>query len=196
LKSQPTFGLAKGRLDAPVRNARTQSLRRVKARSVVRTTAKREDGSMPLELEIDEEELALSCNCCGKAVRWMQGFARIDDVTSAMYSATLSSAHRDRRIHLVVGLGDWSDAASSKDRQAFAVQTWLGERSGEEGLVTGFVDESDVIIRPPESWGAFRSAAEMRVDSQREEALELVQEILARDPRLAKYVIEEMGDNG
>ena len=145
-----------------------------------------------LGLEIDEEELQLTCGCCGRPVRWMQGFVHIDENTSAMYSATISSAHRDRRIHLVLGMGDWSDDGDARDRVAFAAQVWVGEQSGEPGLVTGFVDVGDVIIPPPKEWGDFRSAEEMRKVGRGHDVFELIDHILASDPRLVKYVIEDM----
>lgn len=147
---------------------------------------------MPLSLELDDDELELSCTCCNRPVRWMQGLARIDGSTSAMYSATISPAHRDGRIHLVIGLGDSSEDAPIEDRFSFAAEVWLEKRNGEKVIVIGFVDRSQVIIPPPESWGAFCSAQRMRTNGRRDEVLAIIDEILVKDARLTGYVLEAM----
>ncbi|MBW8724824.1 MAG: hypothetical protein JF625_06670 [Inquilinus limosus] len=91
-------------------------------------------GDVVYEIEFVEPILT-SCDCCGLPSTRLVRFVARDGEAFAIYRAILTRGPRHPRAEMIVGLGDWDEAASPEDRVAFAFQLWSDDSQCNIGIV-------------------------------------------------------------
>lgn len=90
-------------------------------------------------IEIEFEEPAETiCKCCGSPAVLLVRFLKDDGFTYAAYYAAFAKAHEERRVHGILGLGEWeNDDHDDFDPEygiAFPFQIWINENNYDYGL--------------------------------------------------------------
>jgi hypothetical protein len=78
------------------------------------------------EIEFGEPDLGL-CECCGAELVTLTRFVSRDGEAFAIYKAALAKGKHESRADIVMGIGDWSEGATSDSRTAFFCQIWPQE---------------------------------------------------------------------
>lgn len=76
---------------------------------------------MALILEPGRESIT-KCGCCGKTSHTIRGFLNDDSGPYGVYFAGYTEKHEDGIGTLIISLGDWSEKATPKDRQAILLR--------------------------------------------------------------------------
>ncbi len=87
-----------------------------------------------IEIEFEKPTESV-CACCGNANVHLTRFVYRDGVVYAVYYAAYTAKHEEKRLHGLIGLGDWDDGAKPEDRLAFAFQIWVDVNDFRVGLV-------------------------------------------------------------
>ncbi len=79
------------------------------------------------------------CECCGNVTVRLTRFVRRNGGAYAVYYAQFTTAHAEKRLSGLIGLGDWSEEAKEEDRVAFPFQIWLAN----DNFVVGLTNASN-----------------------------------------------------
>jgi len=93
-----------------------------------------------LRLELGGTHELKPCSCCGSKSVNLTGYVYADDTPRAVYFAGLTEGHPDRAIALAVGIGEWGDGTTPKQRLGFTMS-----------LRTGASGHQVMVINPEES---------------------------------------------
>ncbi len=74
------------------------------------------------DIEVGENKNASTCHCCGKKSCVGHGFVYKDDDAHAVYYASWSDAHPDKKVSIALAIGEWDDDSTTDDRICFGVE--------------------------------------------------------------------------
>ncbi|MBK1890328.1 hypothetical protein Undi14_09765 [Undibacterium sp. 14-3-2] len=88
-------------------------------------------------LKIEFEEPTESrCECCGNTTIRLTRYVYKDNNAFAVYYASFTKGHPEKRLSGIIGLGEWGDdSLASEHRVAFPFQIWLKEDNFQVGLI-------------------------------------------------------------
>ena len=87
-----------------------------------------------LEIEFEPPTESV-CECCGKTTVRLTRFVLKDGNAYAVYYAEYTTAHDDKRLSGLIGLGEWGDDTGPDERLAFPFRIWVKGDNWQVGLV-------------------------------------------------------------
>lgn len=134
------------------------------------------------EIEFVEPSHA-TCECCGAPSTRLTRFVTRNGDAFAIYRAVLTHGPRHPRAEMIVGLGDWDEAALPEDRVAFIFQLWSDDREYKVGIVG-----PDQTVWPQGSLGRLLTREEALRHPWLQDVFDLSDHIVVHDRILADYL--------
>ncbi len=81
-----------------------------------------------------EEPTSSLCDCCGNVTVRLTRFVYNDGDARAVYYASFTPGHEEKRLSGLIGIGEWGEDARPEDRVAFPFQIWTNRDNFQVGL--------------------------------------------------------------
>jgi hypothetical protein len=128
-----------------------------------------------------------ACGCCGGRTTNLVRFVYRDGAPYAVYYAAFAENHPEEGIDILVGLGDWSATGSPERRSAFALRL-MASPAGSAGPRTEVMEGEGSPWRTATLVGRLLSREEALAHPLLAEALQVLEEMVARDPEVRAYL--------
>lgn len=79
-----------------------------------------------ITIELGDGSTSGTCACCGAQAPSVVGFVHEDGDARAVYYAGWVEGH-DGPVSLIIGIGDWDEAATAHDRRSFGLRCWADD---------------------------------------------------------------------
>lgn len=73
-------------------------------------------------LEVGKDAEPSLCKCCGKTSCVAHGFVYKQGDAYAVYFASWSTMHTDKKVMFAIAIGEWDDSSSVADRTCFGIE--------------------------------------------------------------------------
>ena len=140
-----------------------------------------------LTIETDEPPHTNACACCGGNTTSLTRFVYEDGAAFAIYYAAFADAHPEREIQLAVGIGDWGEASTPRDRRAFA----LVLRGTDEQYEVTVVDAAESPWKDVGIIGRMLNRAEALADPRITDVFHITDHMVEDDPEIRSYLNRE-----
>ena len=139
------------------------------------------------EIDFEAPEIG-TCACCGREQTRLTRFVTRDGDAFAVYKAVLPGGEHQRRADLIVGLGDWDEAASPDQRVAFALQVWA-----DEAMINVAVVDAEQSAWQSGFFGRVVSREEALRHPWLQQVYDLSDQIVERDKAIIDYLERSAG---
>jgi len=139
---------------------------------------------MALRIELVESIKRHLCDHCGEANLSVHGFVYRDENAYALYFAQLYTAHPDKLVCLAIGVGDWGEESSPRDRTSVS----LFVRPTESEFQMTLTDREASPWRNSSLLGTMMNRADALTSPLKDVLFEIADRVVAEDPRIRSYL--------
>ncbi len=142
-----------------------------------------------LTIEPDGEKLHGACPDCGEATRSVWGYVSTQEAARAVYYIRWTDYHLERGAQVAVSIGVWGDDSRPIERAMFGIEC----RTGADG--PGFMLVNAESMPWEDAFLGMRLTRQQALaDPRRAEVFEILDRIVAEDPRFRTFLAGRMRD--
>ncbi len=138
----------------------------------------------PYSVEVAEGLESSKCQCCMEICRITHGFVYKNNDAHAIYYASWVVSHKDNCAYVALGIGDWDESTTEKDRLCFNLKIY----SAAKEYQLFFIDPQEAPWKNNSLLGVKITKVEAKQHPLKEEVFQILNEIILSDQYLKDFL--------
>ena len=137
-----------------------------------------------ITIEPGEAKEPTYCECCGNKTETVHGFVYNNNDAFAVYFASWTIGHSSKAVTIAIGLGDWGEGATPKQRHSIGLEC----RTTEDQIQFAVIDPEQSPWGRTEFIGRMLPRQEALKDSAIKKFFHIAEHVIHDDPRISSYI--------